>query len=77
MDLVKHAIVFLVIFVSLGCSSDKSDDSSSKVQFSGKPGAQACSIIINKCSGCHMKGGSAPFPLTTYQEIKKKGERDS
>ncbi len=73
MDLVKHAIVFLVIFVSLGCSSDKSDDSSSKIQFSAKPGAQACSIIINKCSGCHMKGGSAPFPLTTYQEIKKRG----
>jgi tetratricopeptide (TPR) repeat protein len=73
MDLVKHVIVFLVIFVSVGCSGDKGDDSSSKVQLTGRPGEQACSIIINKCSGCHMKGGSAPFSLTTYQEIKKRG----
>ncbi|ASV29393.1 hypothetical protein [Maribacter cobaltidurans] len=30
-------------------------------------------IIINNCASCHKKNGYGPFPLTTYEEVKKKG----
>ena len=73
MDLVNHITVSLVMFVALGCSSEKKDASSLTVEFSGGPDMEASSIIINKCSGCHKKGGSAPFALTTFEEITKRG----
>ena len=73
MDFVKHITVIVVTLAALGCSSEKRDASSSTAQSRGEPNLQACSIIINKCSSCHMKGGSAPFALTTYEEIRKRG----
>ena len=73
MDLVNHITVSLVMFVALGCSSEKKDASSLTVEFSGGPDMEASSIIINKCSGCHKKGGSAPFAMTTFEEIIKRG----
>ena len=73
MDFVKHITVTVVTLAALGCSSEKREASSTTAQSSGEPGLEACSIIINKCSTCHMKGGSAPFALTTYEEIKKRG----
>jgi len=30
-------------------------------------------IIINHCAQCHKPGGYGPFPLTTFQEVRKKG----
>ena len=73
MDFVKHITVTVVTLAALGCSSEKRGASSTTAQSSGEPGLEACSIIINKCSTWHMKGGSAPFALTTYEEIKKGG----
>ena len=73
MDFVKHITVIVVTLAALGCSSDKRDAYTSTAQSSGEPDLQACSIIIHKCSSCHMKGGSAPFALTTYEEIRKRG----
>jgi len=73
MDFVKHITVTVVTLAALGCSSEKREASSTTAQSSGESGLEACSIIINKCSTCHMKGGSAPFALTTYEEIKKGG----
>ncbi|MBT5310609.1 MAG: tetratricopeptide repeat protein [Verrucomicrobia bacterium] len=73
MDFVKHITVTVVTLAALGCSSEKREASSTTAQSSVEPALEACSIIINKCSTCHMKGGSAPFSLTTYEEIKKRG----
>lgn len=73
MDFVKHITVIVITLASLGCSSEKRETSSTMTQSSGETSLNACSIIINKCSTCHMKGGSAPFTLTTYEEIKKRG----
>ena len=73
MDFVKHITVIVVMLVALGCSSEKRDPSSLTAELTGEPNPEACSIIINKCSSCHMKGGSAPFSLTSYEEIKKRG----
>ncbi len=30
-------------------------------------------IIINECAKCHKPGGYGPFPLTNYNEVRKKG----
>lgn len=27
-------------------------------------------IVYNRCAGCHREGGSAPMPLTTYEEVR-------
>jgi len=32
----------------------------------------AMEVIANKCGSCHKNGGDAPFPLTTYPEVRKK-----
>jgi hypothetical protein len=32
----------------------------------------AMEVITSKCGSCHRNGGDAPFPLTTYPEVKKK-----
>ena len=34
---------------------------------------QIAPIVYNKCAGCHRAGESAPFPLTSYKEIAKRG----
>ena len=30
-------------------------------------------IIFNSCASCHRPGEAAPFPLTSYQEVKARG----
>jgi hypothetical protein len=30
-------------------------------------------IVYSKCAGCHRTGESAPFPLTNYKEVAKRG----
>jgi tetratricopeptide (TPR) repeat protein len=32
-------------------------------------------IIFNRCTGCHRPGQSAPFPLVTYAEVKKRARQ--
>lgn len=27
-------------------------------------------IVLNRCAGCHRRGGPAPMPLTTYEEVR-------
>lgn len=73
MHYIINFTVAVVMLVVLGCSSEKNGPSSLTAELTGEPNPEACSIIINKCSGCHMKGGSAPFALTSYEEIKKRG----
>jgi mono/diheme cytochrome c family protein len=34
---------------------------------------QIAPIVYGKCAGCHRAGESAPFPLTSYQEVAKRG----
>ena len=34
---------------------------------------QIAPIIYSKCAGCHRAGESAPFPLTAYREVAKRG----
>jgi hypothetical protein len=34
---------------------------------------QIAPIIYNNCAGCHRAGESAPFPLTSYKEVVKRG----
>jgi hypothetical protein len=34
---------------------------------------QIAPIIYNKCAGCHRAGESAPFSLTSYQDVAKRG----
>jgi hypothetical protein len=31
-------------------------------------------IVYAKCAGCHRPGESGPFPLTSYQEVAKRGQ---
>ena len=31
-------------------------------------------IVFNNCSGCHHSGGSAPFDLLTYDDVKKRAK---
>ena len=42
---------------------------SHSVTFTG----QIAPIIFNQCAGCHHAGEAAPFSLTTYEEVKKRG----
>jgi len=41
-------------------------DRSARVTFS----QQIAPIVLANCVGCHRAGGSAPFSLTTYEEVK-------
>ena len=34
---------------------------------------QIAPIVYSKCAGCHRAGESAPFPLTSYKEVAKRG----
>jgi mono/diheme cytochrome c family protein len=34
---------------------------------------QIAPIVYSKCAGCHRPGESAPFPLTSYPEVAKRG----
>lgn len=34
---------------------------------------QIAPIVYSKCAGCHRAGESAPFPLTSYQDVAKRG----
>jgi hypothetical protein len=34
---------------------------------------QIAPIIYHNCTGCHRPGESAPFPLTSYKEVAKRG----
>ena len=34
---------------------------------------QIAPIVYAKCAGCHRAGESSPFPLTSYQDVKKRG----
>jgi hypothetical protein len=31
-------------------------------------------ILLNNCSGCHKEDGIAPFPLLSYDDVKKRGD---
>src|SRR4051812_12250666 len=35
---------------------------------------QIAPIVYAKCAGCHRAGESGPFPLTSYQELAKRGK---
>ena len=32
-------------------------------------------LLHERCAGCHRDGGSAPFPLLTYEQVREHGER--
>jgi hypothetical protein len=34
---------------------------------------QVAPIVFNNCATCHRPGEAAPFPLTTYQDVKSRG----
>src|SRR5580692_5188152 len=34
---------------------------------------QIAPIVYGKCAGCHRAGESAPFPLTSYKDVAKRG----
>jgi hypothetical protein len=34
---------------------------------------QIAPIVYSKCAGCHREGESAPFPLTSYRDVAKRG----
>src|SRR5579863_10086187 len=34
---------------------------------------QIAPIVYSKCAGCHRAGESAPFPLTSYKDVAKRG----
>lgn len=70
---IEYIALYMLMF-ALGCSSEKKDDPMLATDSSEETGLDACSIIINKCSRCHKQGGGAPFPLTTFDEIRKRGK---
>ena len=35
---------------------------------------QIAPIVYNQCASCHHPGEAAPFSLTSYEEVKKRGQ---
>ena len=36
--------------------------------------SQIAPILYKNCTGCHHSGGSGPFPLTTYEDAKRRAD---
>lgn len=67
-----RAILFLTTLctLALGLAEPPRVSQSGQVTFT----ADIKPLIDRKCISCHVKGGSAPFPLQTYAQVKKRGD---
>jgi len=66
----KHLLFFLSVIVAIvvGCDNASVVEVKPSPTFSGSVGQ----IIFKNCTPCHHANGAGPFPLTTYEQIKKK-----
>lgn len=73
----RSALLILASLGLLACSSSDGTTPEQNNPDSGTTGAaltyheHAEIILQNNCQSCHRAGGIAPFPLTTYAEVKK------
>ena len=74
------AIVLLIAIVAIGAGpvSTPVETQSSLPVPAGREVTYAADIaplLARECVGCHSAGGSGPFPLTTYAEVRERAER--
>ena len=59
-----HTLLALLALMATGC--DGKDSSEAEIPTYTRDVAP---IIDSRCAGCHVEGGIAPFPLTSYEEV--------
>src|SRR5450631_4163774 len=69
MALVSTALIVSFFAPSAWC--DEAGGASAKVTFN----RDIAPIVFNYCSSCHRAGEAGPFPLITYQDVKKHGHQ--
>lgn len=68
-----------LLLLTIGCGSDADKDSARAGTDEAATVAPTWSddiapIVARDCTGCHVAGGSAPFPLQTYSEVSAMAE---
>ena len=69
----RRALVLAPLFAATACSSSSSSSHSMSTSAASAQvtyHADVEPIVQVKCQGCHVAGGIAPFPLTTYADAK-------
>ena len=62
---------FVLMLTLLATSASAADSGSDKVTFN----RDIAPIVFHFCSSCHRPGEAGPFPLLTYQDVKKHGHQ--
>jgi hypothetical protein len=65
------ALFVLALAVSLGFAANDADTSPAKPTYN----RDIAPIVYHYCSSCHRPGEAGPFPLLTYQDVKKRGHQ--
>ena len=69
LSLVFCAVLILLVAARLGARSQTL--ASAKVTFN----RDIAPIVFHYCASCHRPGEAGPFPLFTYQDVKKHGHQ--
>jgi Flp pilus assembly protein TadD/mono/diheme cytochrome c family protein len=62
---------FVLLLALLATSASAADSGSDKVTFN----RDIAPIVFHYCSSCHRPGEAGPFPLLTYQDVRKHGHQ--
>ncbi|MBP8823762.1 MAG: hypothetical protein KBH07_08970, partial [Flavobacteriales bacterium] len=83
-DLLKRArmavpVAFGAVACLMGCTGGPADPSAATVPVvEGLPDtvtfAHVAPIIRSHCTGCHRPGQVGPFPLTSYNDVRRKAK---
>lgn len=65
------SIITLVFFTNC---SNSAKNSQSEVPHQPTFNQHIWPIVLKNCVPCHRKNGAGPFPLTNYEEVKRKGK---
>jgi hypothetical protein len=63
----KSAAFFFAAAMLVACAGNTSTNTGGPVTF-----AEVFPVFKENCAACHHTGGAGPFPLTTYNEIRRK-----
>jgi hypothetical protein len=70
---INKLFLFLIFpLCLLSCSSNIDDAAEKNSDTTITFNKDVAKIIFTNCSPCHHKGGAGPFPLTSYDEVRKK-----
>ena len=59
----------LAFFASVPAVTSAEEDGGDEVTFS----EHVAAIVYQNCTSCHRPGEAGPFPLTSYDEVRKRG----